>query len=643
MPHRSNASVTRLLADRRFRPLFVAQLLGAFNDNLFKNALVLLVTFRGLSLFGLRAEQLVALAGAALIAPFFLFSALAGQLADKYPKARLVRWIKLAEVGIVALAGVGLLLENAALSFGVLFLLGTHAALFGPVKYGILPELLDARRLLAGNALVELGTFLAILLGTVAGGVLIGLGTTGAAWVAAVLLACSIVGWAATRHMPAAPPSAPSLRIDPYLLRSTAALVRLARRERPLWLSILGISWFWLLGSVVLAVLPSLVETTLHGSEGVVTYCLALFAVGIGAGAILAEKLSASRLELGLVPLGSLGVSVFLSDAAIALRAADLTTASPSAPVSVWHFLGTPLGVRLSIDLLAFAVASGLFTVPLYTLLQERSDAGTRSRIIAANNVMNALFMVAGALGLVASFALGVTIPHVLLLCAAVNVGVAVYIYTVIPEFALRFLCYCLAHVLYRLRVRGAEHLPTRGPAVLVANHVTFVDWLIIASATPRPVRFVMDVAYAHPPLVGRLLRDAKVIPIASAKRDPALLEAAFDAISAALKDGELVCIFPEGRLTTDGAVGPFRRGIERILQRDPVPVIPMYLDGLFGSFFSRSPARRAFRRIWSRITLTIGAPLSPVALTACELEAHVRALAPERRAPTPRHEASFA
>ena len=622
----SRASTGHLLSDRRFWPLFVAQFCGAFNDNFFKSAFVLILTFHGSSLLGLGPEQLVALAGGVFILPFFLFSAFAGQLADKYPKAILIRWVKLAEVGVLLLGGLSFVVNSAALSFSVLFLLGAQATLFGPLKYGILPELLGSEELVAGNAWVELGTFLAILLGTLAGGILIGLGPAGTHWVTGIMLGVSGLGWLATLRLRSGPAADPSLIVEPRVLRPTWRLLRLAQGERALWNAILGISWFWLLGSVVLSVLPGLVKTELHGTEGVVTYFLALFSIGVGGGAVLAEKLSYSRLELGLVPLGSLGITVFLVDAGLALAFGAAGPAS-AAVVPLAAFLQTGLGVRLSLDFLAFSISSGLFTVPLYTLLQQRSEGRTRARIIAANNVANAVFMVAGAVLLVGLFAAGVSIPMVLGLCALLNLAVAVYIYSVIPEFMLRLWCYLLAHVLYRLRVRGGAFVPKVGAAVLVANHITFVDWMVIACVSQRPMRFVMDNAYANAWLVRRVLRDAKVIPIASARVNPEILESAFEAISSALRDGELVCIFPEGRLTSDGQIGQFKRGIERILARDPVPVVPMHLDGLYGSYFSRAPSRGITGRLWSRVELNVGAPMAPEGLTALRLEERVREL----------------
>jgi 1-acyl-sn-glycerol-3-phosphate acyltransferase len=390
------------------------------------------------------------------------------------------------------------------------------------------------------------------------------------------------------------------------------------------WLSILGLSWFWGVGWALLTLLPNFTRDTLGASEGVVTLFLALFCAGVGIGSLLCERLSSGRLELGLVPVGSIGLSVFAVDLFLAGRAWP----APGGPLlSTGQFLAHPGGVRLCIDLGLLALSSGLYTVPLYTLIQRRADPEARSRVIAANNVMNAAFMVGGAVLLMALHALNVSIPATFLVLALLNAAVAAYIYTIIPEFLLRFVVWSLARVMYRLRVVGDERIPLEGPAVLVANHVSFVDWMLVSAASPRPVRFVMDHAFLKLPLVGFIFRDAGVIPIAPKKENAALLERAFDLIAEALANGDLVCIFPEGGITRDGRQQPFRQGIERIVARTPVAVIPLAITGMWGSFFSRERGRRLFRRLWSRVGLVVGEPVPAASVTAAALAADVAAL----------------
>lgn len=603
--------------------LFATQFLGAFNDNLYKTALTVTITFESVTAFGLAPTALVALAGGLLILPFALFSALAGQLADRYPKHRLIRLTKLAECGIMTVGGVGLMTRNMPLCLGALFLLGTQATFFGPLKYGALPELLPAERLVKGNAFVEMGTFLAILLGTIAGGVLASRDRTE---LTAVVLGVAVLGFFTARGVPALLAAAPNLKVDRRWLRATWQLVQLSRQNRAVFHSVLGISWFWLLGAVVLSILPALVKDHLGGGAGVVTFVLGAFSVGVGLGAVLCEKLSYEQIELGLVPLGALGLSIFLAW----MGWASWPLASQAGVLDIAEFLSGARGRWATSGVLLLAVSGGVFTVPLYTLLQGRSEPDARARVVAANNVMNAVFMVLGSAALAGLSAVGVTPPQMLLVLAGVNLIAAVYTYSVVPEFMFRLICWTLAHVIYRLRIAGNHQIPKTGPAVLVCNHVTFVDWLILSAATQRPIRFVMHYEFLRIPLTGKLFRDAKVIPIAGAKENAEVLEAAFATIARELAEGELVCIFPEGRLTRDGKLSPFRRGIERIIESSPVTVIPMALQGLWGSWFSRSgnvPERHRFGHLWQPISLTVGEPMAPDAVDVDRIEKAIVAL----------------
>jgi hypothetical protein len=328
--------------------------------------------------------------------------------------------------------------------------------------------------------------------------------------------------------------------------------------------------------------------------------------------------LSRRRLELGLVPLGSIGISIFALDLAFsgwrfaAPIGGSLSTAG--------EFLHQPGSAHILIDLFMIAVFSGFYTVPLMTFVQQRSALTERARVIAGNNILNALFIVASSVMLVVMVARGFTYPAVFLVLALLNVAAAVYIYSVVPEFLLRFVSWCTANVLYRLRVENEDGIPAEGPAMLVANHVSFIDWLLIAAASPRPVRFVLDAEYSQLPLIRFLFRDAKVIPISPASKDPELLERAYDRIAEELAEGELVCIFPEGGISPDGKLAPFHHGIEHIIERTPVAVVPVALVGLWGSFFSRKhgPAMtRPFRRFWSRVTVRVGEAMSPEEITA--------------------------
>lgn len=613
------------MRDRRFAPLFWTQFLGAFNDNLFKNALVILITFRAVSVAGLSPEQMVALSGAVFITPYFVFSAISGQLADKYDKAVMIRATKVMEIAVMTIGAAGFGFGSVPMLLLVLFLLGVQATLFGPCKYAILPQHLTEAELVGGNALIEMGTYLAILLGTLTGGILVGW-DGGESVVAAGVFLVAVAGWVVSLWIPPAPSVNPDLKVtlDPF--GPTLELVRLTRKKQSVFLSIIGISWFWAFGATFLSLFPSYTKDVLGGDPTLATLFLALFSVGIGLGSMLCERLSRERLELGLVPLGSFGMSLFTFD----LWLVGQPWAVGAEPIGIGTFLSTFSGLRIALDLSLLALAGGFMIVPMYTLVQWRTDPAETSRVIAGNNVINAVFMVLGSVALAGAFAVGLSTVQVFLILAIVNTVAAIYIYTVVPEFLLRFVVWVISHVVYRISVQGHPNVPIDGPVVLVANHVSFVDWFVIAAAIKRPPRFVMHHSYYAIPVVRWLFRQARVIPIAGSKEDPALLEAAFEQIHRELLDEQVVCIFPEGRITETGELNPFRAGIERIVARDPVPVVPMALNGLWGSFFSRKHGKavaKPFRRIWSRVWVSVGAPIPPETVTAEVVQEQVQAL----------------
>jgi len=609
-----------LLKARRFGPFFATQFLGAFNDNLFKNALVVLLTFQAASWTTIRPEVLTNLAAGIFILPFFLFSATAGQLADKYDKAKLARLVKLLEILIMGIALLGFVVHSLSTLLVALFLLGLHSTLFGPVKYAILPQHLRESELVGGNALVEAGTFVAILIGTLAGGLLAG-AANHPTWVALAGLLVAILGYLCSRGIPTAAAPVPGLVISLNPLSETWRNIGFARENRTVFLSILGISWFWLYGAMFLAQFPAYARFVLGGGETSVTLLLAVFTVGIGVGSLLCERLSAGQVEVGLVPFGSIGLTIF---------GIDIAFASPSllpagAPLSLSALLALPGTWRVLVDLFALGLFGGFFIVPLYALIQLRSAVDQRARIIAANNILNALFMVVGSLAAAGLLGDGLTIPALFGVAALCNAAVALYIYSLVPEFMLRFVAWLLIHSFYRLRQSGIENIPADGPAVLISNHVSFVDPLVIAAASRRPIRFVMDHRIYRMPLIGFVFRHMHAIPIAPAREDAAMMEAAFEEVAQALAAGELVAIFPEGRITDTGELYPFRPGVQRIVGRTPVPVVPMALQGLWGSFFSRKdgPAMsRPLRRgMFSKIALTVGTPVAPAAATPEHLQ----------------------
>ena len=620
-----NAPADKLIATRRFLPFFLTQTLGAFNDNVFKNALVILVAF---GVAGLTADQIdiyVNLAGGLFILPYFLFSASAGQLAEKYEKSRLIRWVKLLEIAIMLLAVIGLHFKSVPFLLGVLFLMGWQATLFGPVKYSILPQHLHPSELVAGNAWVEAATFLAILLGTMLGGWLVARegGTT---WVSIAVVLIAVLGYLSARAIPPAPAAAPELAINWNVFTETARNLAFLRTNRTVFLSIMGISWFWFFGVTFLAQLPHYTKSYLGGNEQVVTLLLTIFSFGIGLGSLLCERLSGHRVEIGLVPFGSIGLTVFGVD----LYFATLALA-PGHELGAAAFLHQAGAIRILADLALIGIAGGLFIVPLYALIQTRSEASHRSRIIAGNNILNALFMVTSAILSIVLLKSGLTIPELLLTTALMNAAVAVFIYSLVPEFFMRFLAWMMIRVLYRIRVSGLENIPEEGSAIVVCNHVSFVDALIVGGSVRRPLRFVMYHKIFRIPVMNFLFRTARAIPIAPAKEDPEMLKRAYDEIDTALKNGEIIGLFPEGGLTPDGEIQEFKAGIERILARTPVPVVPMAVRGLWGSMWSRLDSRlrraRLPRRFRATIELVAAAPVPASEVTAASLEARVRTL----------------
>jgi 1-acyl-sn-glycerol-3-phosphate acyltransferase len=617
----------QLLRERRFAPFFATQALGAFNDNVFRNATVLLIGFD----MGLSTEQITTysnVAPALFILPFFLFSASAGQIAEKFEKTRVIRFVKLFEIAAMAIAAWGFLAHSAVILLSVLFLMGLHSTLFGPIKYAILPQALRGDELVGGNGLVEMGTSLSILLGMMLGGTLIAsAGPNGPIFASIAVLVIAVAGYLVCRSIPSAPATAPNLKFNWNLFSETWRAIGFIAEDRTVFNAVLGISWFWFFGIVFTAQLPNYTKIFLGGSDGVYILALALFSIGTGIGSLLCERLSGHKVEIGLVPFGSIGLTLFGIDLYFARsHPADITGLAPLA------FLAAPGNWRVALDLAVIGLFAGFYIVPLFALVQSRAERSQLSRIIAGNNILNALFMVVASVlsGVLLNVA-HLSIPQLFLAAALMNAVVALYIYTLVPEFLLRFVDWILINTLYRIRKIGLENIPEHGPAILVCNHVSFMDPLLILGSIRRPVRFVMYYKIFNIPVLKQLFRAAKAIPIAGAKEDPKLLEQAFDEVDKELAAGHLVCIFPEGGITRDGEIAPFRPGVEKALARRPVPVVPMAIRGLWGSIFSRESKAvgrmRLPRRFWSKIDLIAAEPIPAEQATAEVLEAKVREL----------------
>jgi 1-acyl-sn-glycerol-3-phosphate acyltransferase len=638
-----------LLKQRRFAPFFWTQFSGAANDNLFKFAFTVMVTYQ-LNVRWLPPAMAGLVIGALFILPFLLFSATSGQLTDKYEKTRVIRLVKNLEVGIMLIAAVGFMSPNANLQVSILlgctFLMGLHSTLFGPVKFAYLPQALSERELTGGNGMVGMGTFVAILLGNIVGGLVIGVPGAGPLWVAAGCVLLALGGRAVAQFIPAAPATDPGLVINWNPVTETWRNLKLASANTVVFRSMLGISWMWFFGAVFLSQFPSFAKEVLHGNEQVASLLLVVFSVGVAIGSLLCEVLSKRHVEIGLVPLGAIGMSVFAIELYFASRGlappAGQLADGASGLMGVGAFLAMPQHWRVMADLGLLSLFAGLYSVPMYALIQLRSLATHRARIMATNNILNALFMIVSAVLAGALLAAQFTIPQIFLCVGLANAAVAFYIFLLVPEYLLRFIAFMLSRGAYRFTATGDAHIPATGAAVLVCNHVSFVDPVLLMAASPRPIHFVMDHRIFKLPVLGWFFRLLKAIPIAPRSEDPVAYDAAFEAVAKVLREGDLLAIFPEGGLTPDGELQAFKGGLMKILDNAEhdglnVPVVPMALTNLWGSLFSRARKgtdnAKPFRRgLWRRVGLHVGAPLAAAQVTPEGLKARVQTLfSPEK------------
>jgi len=608
-----------LLRQKRFAPYFVTQLLGAFNDNVFKNALVALIAFSAVSNAGENSGLMVNLAAGVFILPFFLFSALAGQIADKYEKAFLIRRIKIAEIVIMLLGAIAFYLQSVPVLIAILFLMGCQSTFFGPIKYGILPHHLREEELVGGNGLVEMGTFLAILIGTIVGTQLGSLGESSIWMVCISIVGVATAGYLMSRQIPGSQPHAPDLVLDLNPVRESVRLIRYTRKNRVIFQSVLGISWFWGLGAIYLAQFTVFARDVIGGTAQLYIVLLALFSVGIALGSILCERLSGNKVEIGLVPFGAFGITLF---------GLILFFSSPAEPLGEGlgpiDYLQAGGSLWTYISVLMIGMFGGFYIVPLYALVQQVSKPDKLSRAIACNNILNALMMVAAAVLGIVLLAAGVSIPGIFLIAALFNAVVAAYIFTLVPEFLMRFVTWLLIHSIYRVNKTGLDNIPDEGSVILAANHVSFVDPMIIGGCVRRPVRFVMYYKIYLIPIAHFVFRTARAIPIAGRKEDPEMYDRAFREMEQAVRDGDVLCIFPEGQITYDGELNEFRPGIDKLLESEPAPVIPVALRGLWGSMFSRKggPALMKLpRKLFAKIDLVMDKPIPPDQVSARVLQ----------------------
>lgn len=609
-----------LITQRRFLPYFCTQFLGAFNDNVYRYAFAILITY-------FLAEEhrgiYVNLALVAFILPFFLFGAITGQLADKFEKAWLIRQIKLAEIVIMLCGCIALYFQNVPGMLAVLFALGAQSSFFGPIKYSILPQHVKPNEIISANAYVEAGTFIAILVGQVLGGAL-SEQQSYLPYLMVAIVSFAVLGWFSARMIPDAPAASPDLKLSFNIFTKTVEIIKMARADHGVFQSILANSWFWFFGALVLTLFPVFAIEVLNGSPKVAIVLLATFTIGIALGSFACSVFSAGRVEIGLVPIGALGMSLFTWNLSSAMI-------DPGDQMrSLTQVLAEPGVLMALFNLVMIAFFAGLFIVPLYTYMQTKSCESKRSRIIAVNNIINSLFMIiAGGLG-IALDAAGYSVMEIFRIAAILNFIVALYILSQIPEYFLRLVSWLLAHCVYRIKKEDLDKIPETGPALLVCNHVSFFDPPILLGVLPRPARFVMWYGFYELPIAGRLFRWLKSIPIGNRRERPELVKKAFDTIAEELEAGRLVVVFPEGAITRDGEVSKFQPGIDEILKRTPVPVIPLALRGMWGTWSSRK--RGSALKGWPagfmrKLTVAAGDPVAPEEATRLSMHDKVKAL----------------
>lgn len=616
-----------LVFSRKFLPIFLAQFGGALNDNLFKSALLVVIAFQ-LTEAPAQAATTSNLAAILFILPFFFLSYIAGQLADRSNKARMIQKNKIAEIIIAVLCPLAFWSESLVFLIFVLALLGAQSAMFGPNKYAVLPQLMQGRDLVRANAHIAVGTFVAILSGTIIGALLLQTNQSWV-WIGLTMLSIAFSGFFAAKQIPETEIGEPDLKIDWNLLTQIRKLIRLARKNRTIWLTILGLSWFWFGGTAYLTQMPALVRFIGGGDESVVTLFLVLFIFGIGVGCGLSAWLSSHKPDLGIVPCALLGLCICGIDFAI------IPLHESGSLLSASEFTSSSRGIHISIDIFLVGLFGGAFSIPLYTELQYQSRRENRARMIALSNMINAVAMVVS--GLLAIFLMGILtigLTGFLIIIALLNGVAALVFFRKLMVETFRFIAFVLSRCLYRIKIQGMNNVPKTGAALLVCNHISYLDPVIIFGASRRPIRFLMDYEIYSLPGLNWVFRGAGAIPLCSPLENRNVYQSAINEAVSALNNDELVMIFPEGRLSRDGGTGSFKRGLEKILEaHTEAPVYPMAIRGLWGSYFSHGngPALRSMPKLpWYRVSILVGKKIEPEDASAENLREEVGLLIQE-------------
>lgn len=591
----------KLLSDRRFLPLCITQSLQAFNDNAFKLVMLTLISFR-LVQSAEASSHYQALGTAIFITPYFLFSAIAGQLADKYSKTKLIQWVKLFEIVLMCIGAVGLWYTHIPTMMIVLFGLGLHSTFFSPLKYAAMPEQLKRQELLGANALVETTLFGAILLGTLFGALVVGNLhhlVMGIVLASLFLILVSIIGYISSRYIPEKPGACPSLELDFNIVRSTWQIIKHSIGDKKVSLAIFGLSWFWLFGGVLLAELPGYVKFTLHSTANTFAFFLFLFTFGIAVGSLLLNRLLKGRINTQYVPLAVFGMSFFLLDLYLSTPKEALT----GPLIGLGAFLHHYQNWRISLDLFLLAICGGVFTVPLFALLQVNSDKTVVARVMAANNIVNALFMVMGSVMLSIMTHLSLSIPSKLLIFTTLNIAAAVYICKLLPYELLKTLISGLLKILFKVKVKGMDNYYQAGDRVMIiANHTSYLDSLLLSAFLPDRFMVAINTQVAKRFWVRPLLSLVEAFPV-----DPTN-PMATKSIIKLIKEGKKCIIFPEGRRTVTGALMKVYEGSGMVADKSGADLLPISISGAEFSIFSCMKGKVRIRLL-PKITLTILPP----------------------------------
>ncbi|MBE8222073.1 MAG: MFS transporter [Bdellovibrionales bacterium] len=595
------------MLNKSFKFIFFTQFFGALNDNIFKNALVLLLTYKSIELWNLDSGLLVPLAGLVFIFPFFVFSATAGQIADKYPKALVMKIVKFVEVIIMSIAACGFYFNNYQYLFIALFLMGAQSAFFGPVKYGILPFVAEKGSLVKANSIITSSTFLAILIGTILGGVFVSSGNS--LYIMLSILLVSVFGLVSSLKIKEVKTETTKYKIDYTFFRSTLKTLKLSFENKDIFFTILGASWLWFMGAAILSVLPLFCKNILGVNAEIGTFFLSLFTLGMGIGAIIVKYISSSKVEIGVVPVAGFFLSLFLLD--LSYISSVFVIPESESLMSFSVFFIQKYSLRAAIDVLFLSICSACLIIPQTTYIQEACDKKLISRIISANNIWNALFMVLASVLVMLLNSYGISI--IFLVLALINLLASLFIYLFKPSHCLRFCVNTIIKIFYKIELVNFCKLPKKGPYILASNHISFADPFIVGGIIKDPVCYVMDWAYYYK--MPFFFKQAGAIPIATSRESEEVLKKAFGVMKTTLDRGAILGIFPEGEISRTGEMRAFRPGIQRILSSHSVPVVLCAIDGLWGSIFSFESGKvlfkwpKSFRR---KITLTLSDTILP-------------------------------